>query len=76
MSGFAFNPSELNVASGDTIPVTNEDGSSHTFTSEEGGFDLELGGGESGEVTVDAAAGEYDFLCTIHPGMTGTLTVE
>ncbi len=75
MSGFTFNPSELNVASGDTIPVTNEDGSSHTFTSEDGGFDLELGGGESGEVTAPEA-GTYDFLCTIHPGMTGTLTVE
>jgi plastocyanin len=76
MSNFAFNPSELTVASGDTISVTNEDGSGHTFTSDDGGFDLSLGSGESGEVTIDADAGSYDFLCTIHPSMTGTLTVE
>ena len=76
MANFAFNPSELTVASGDTVTVTNEDSSGHTFTSDEGGFDLSLGGSESGEVTIDAEPGTYDFLCTIHPSMTGTLTVE
>lgn len=76
MSNFAFNPDELTVASGDTVTVANEDGTSHTFTSEDGGFDLQLSGSESGEVTIDAEAGSYDFLCTIHPSMTGTITVE
>ena len=76
MTNFAFNPDELTVASGDSVTVANEDGTPHTFTSEDGGFDLRLGGSESGEVTIDAEAGSYDFLCTIHPSMTGTLTVE
>ena len=76
MSNFAFNPSELTVASGGTIAVSNEDSSSHTFTSEDAGIDLPLGADESGEVTVDAEPGTYDFLCTIHPSMQGTLTVE
>lgn len=76
ISNFAFVPSELTVASGGAIPVSNEDGFAHTFTSEDAGFDLELGSGESGEVTVDADPGEYEFLCTIHPTMRGTLTVE
>ena len=76
MSNFAFNPDELTVASGDTVSVSNEDGSAHTFTSDDGGFDLQVGGSESGEVTIDAEAGSYEFHCTIHPSMTGTITVE
>jgi plastocyanin len=76
ISNFAFNPQELSVASGDTVTVTNEDGSAHTFTADEAGIDLQLGGSESGEVTVDAEPGDYDFLCTIHPSMQGTLTVS
>ena len=76
MANFAFNPDEISVAAGDSVAVNNEDGSAHTFTSEDGGFDLELAGGESGEVTIEAEPGTYDFLCTIHPSMTGTLTVE
>ena len=31
-------------------------------------------GGESGKATVPAP-GKYDFLCTIHPGMKGTIIV-
>ena len=76
MTNFAFNPDELTVAAGDSVTVSNEDGTPHTFTSEDGGFDLRVGGSESGEVTVEAEPGSYDFLCTIHPSMTGTLTVE
>jgi plastocyanin len=73
---FAFTPEELTVASGDSVAVSNEDSTTHTFTSDDGGFDLSLAGGESGEVEVTAEAGEYEFHCTIHPSMTGTITVE
>ena len=52
IADFAFDPTTLTVAAGDSIPVTNEDGTAHTFTSADGGFDVELGGGESGEATV------------------------
>ena len=76
IANFAFNPQELSVASGDTVTVTNEDGSAHTFTAEDAGIDLQLGASESGEVTIDAEPGDYDFICTIHPSMQGTLTVS
>lgn len=73
---FSFDPAELTVAAGATIAVQNAGSSSHTFTSEEGGFDVELGGGESGEATAPAQPGEYDFVCRFHSNMQGTLTVE
>ena len=72
----AFNPDTVTVASGDVFSVSNEDGTTHTVTSDEGGFDCELPGGESATILVDAAPGEYEFHCEIHPSMTGTMTVE
>ncbi len=74
---FEFDPSELTVSSGDVIAVTNEGDNRHTFTSDDAGFDLELEAGDSGDATVATSEpGTYPFQCTIHPNMTGTITVE
>ena len=72
---FAFDPTEVSVASGGVVAVSNEDGTTHTFTSADAGFDCEIAGGEAANVLVAAAPGEYEFHCEIHPSMTGTLTV-
>jgi plastocyanin len=77
ISGFAFNPDELTVAAGGSVSISNEDASSHTFTSDDDGvFEAELSANESAEVTIDADPGSYGFHCEIHPSMQGTLTVE
>ncbi|HEX6131904.1 MAG TPA: cupredoxin domain-containing protein, partial [Actinomycetota bacterium] len=76
ISGLAFNPSTLDVAPGDTISVTNEDGPTHTITADDGSFDEELAPGDSADVTVEGESGtEIPFHCEIHPSMTGTLTL-
>jgi plastocyanin len=72
---FAFNPDTVTVASGDVFWVENEDGTTHTVTSDEGGFDCEMPGGEGASIRLDAAPGHYEFHCRIHPSITGTLTV-
>jgi plastocyanin len=76
IADLAFDPDSVTVASGGVVAVSNEDGTTHTFTSDEGGFDCSIEGGETANVLVDAAAGDYEFHCTIHPSMTGTITVE
>src|SRR5262245_21306748 len=76
IADFAFDPADVTVASGGVVEVSNDDGTTHTFTSDEGGFDCEIPGGESANVVVSADPGEYDFHCRIHPAMTGTITVE
>ncbi len=76
IADFAFDPDSVTVASGGVVAVSNEDGTTHTFTSDEGGFDCSIEAGETANVLVDAAAGDYEFHCTIHPTMTGTITVE
>lgn len=73
---FAFDPADVTVASGGVVSVSNDDGATHTFTSADAGFDCEIASGESANVLIAAAAGEYEFHCDIHPSMTGTITVE
>lgn len=75
IADFAFSgASSVNV--GDTVTVTNEDTLAHTWTEVDGGFDSgNLAQGESFEFTFDEA-GEYEFICSIHPEMEGTITVE
>jgi plastocyanin len=74
-AGSAWDPTELEVASGDSITVQNDDGFDHTFTVEKTDIDQDLAPGSSTDVSIDLDAGDYGFMCTIHPSMTGTLTV-
>ena len=75
IQGFAFSGTRT-VPIGTTVEVTNQDGVTHTWTSVDevwnsGG----LSSGDSFEFTF-TDPGEYDYFCSIHPQMTGTLTVE
>ena len=71
---FAFEaPSE--VAVGTTVTATNEDAATHTWSAVDGTFDSgQLAQGDTFTFTFDEP-GTYDYLCRIHPSMTGGLTV-
>jgi plastocyanin len=74
IKGFAFMPASLEVAVGDTVVFTNEDGAPHTATG--GGFDTgTLKSGETGTVTI-SAAGEIDYKCNFHSSMKGKITAK
>ncbi|GAA2740622.1 hypothetical protein GCM10010440_08440 [Kitasatospora cinereorecta] len=75
---FAFHPSTFTVAPGAKVTVTNQDSTAHTLTSTtSGAFDTgTLAPGQSTSITAPAKSGPYPFKCTIHPNMTGTLTVS
>ncbi len=61
---------------GDTVTITNEDSVGHTWTAVDGDFDSgTIAAGETFEFTFDEA-GEFDYFCSIHPEMEGTITVE
>lgn len=74
---FGFREEEPTVAAGDVaLSFRNTGKAPHTFTIEELAVDESAGGGETVETTFTAEAGTYEFVCTIHPQMTGELVVE
>jgi plastocyanin len=76
ISGFAFDPATLTVMEGDTVTWTNLDQVAHTVTADDASWDSgTLNHGESWSHTFDAS-GTWDYHCTIHPMMTGTVIVE
>jgi plastocyanin len=74
VKNFAFSPKCFSVGSGSTISVANGDARAHNFTVRGTDVAVFLPGGETGEATAPAP-GTYDFVCTIHSGMTGTIIV-
>lgn len=67
-------PKAITIKVGDTVEWINQDGNAHTVTGE--GFDSgELTQGASFSYTFDQP-GSYNYQCTIHPSMTGTINVQ
>ncbi len=76
IANFAFSPASLTVPVGTSVTWENTDGVAHTTTSDDdlwGSGPLDTGD-EFSAVFNDA--GEFTFFCSIHPSMTGTITVE
>jgi plastocyanin len=72
----AFEPTDPVVSAGSTLNLVNEGEAAHTFTLDEGGIDEQLAVGEETSVEISLDPGEYGFVCSFHPEMTGTLTVQ
>lgn len=82
----AYDPNPLTVKVGDTIAVNNKDIAPHTVTNGKDATDPNMGklfdtsiinAGDSAEiVTTGMKPGEYPYHCSVHPYMTGTLTVQ
>ncbi len=74
ISDFAFGDPTSAVV-GDEVTVTNTDGTSHTWTSRDEVFDSgSIASGSSFSFVFDTP-GDYDFFCSIHPSMTGAISV-
>lgn len=68
---------DLVVQAGSTVQVINDDGVPHTLTAVDGSVDTGvIGGNGTGTFLAPNADGVIDFICTIHPSMTGQLTVS
>ena len=74
ISGFSFSPGTVTVNVGDSVTWTNSDAQAHTATGN-GWNTGDLGNGESGTITFQTA-GTFDYICGIHPAMTGTVVVR
>lgn len=71
----SYQPSVLTVRRGDTVVWVNKDPFPHTVTAA-GGFDSKsIAAGASWKYKA-VKAGEYAYICTLHPNMKATLKVE
>lgn len=72
---FAYSGAEK-VAPGTEITVKNDDDAAHTVTADgKGGFDVVLQPGKSATFKAPGEPGKYDYHCTYHANMHGSLTV-
>jgi plastocyanin len=80
IDGTAFVPPKMTVAAGDTIVWVNKDPYPHTATSsatvKNGGFDSKSIAGDKSWKFTAKKKGDYPYICSIHPTMTGTITVK
>jgi plastocyanin len=81
MKNIAFSPQTVTVNKGGTVQWTNDDSVNHDVTKKSGpGPDFKSGNGNisSGSTykqTFDTP-GTIQYVCTIHPGMAGTIVVK
>jgi amicyanin len=76
INNFKFEPATLTVPVGTTVTWTNQDEEPHTVVAKDGSFHspgLDTHGSYSHTF---AAAGTFDYICSIHPFMTGTVVVK
>jgi plastocyanin len=76
MQNIAFSPNSSTVKVGEKVTWTNDDSTNHNVTATSGADfkSKDFGNGGTFSFTPDKA-GTIKYVCTIHPGMTGTLTV-
>ena len=73
---FAFAPKEVTVAPGTRVVWTNRDETPHTIAAGDRSFSSKgLDTGDAYEHTF-AAEGDYAYVCTVHPFMTGVVHVK
>lgn len=75
ITNFAFSPATLTIPVGGTVTWTNHDEEPHTVIANDGSFrspGLDTNGSYS---YTFPTAGSFDYICSIHPFMHGTVVV-
>jgi plastocyanin len=77
MKNIQFDPQAVTVKVGQTVKWVNEDDVQHDADATSGAdFNLDLID-KGGTIEWKAeAAGDVEYVCSVHPNMTGTITVE
>lgn len=75
ITNFAFAPLTLTIPAGSTVTWTNVDEEPHTVVASDGSFHSPgMGTGATYSYTF-TNGGTYDYVCSIHPFMHGTVVV-
>lgn len=75
MNSSSFLPQTLTVPVGTTVRWVNTSSVNHTVTSDDELFDEAVSPGETFSYSF-STEGTYNYICTIHAGMSGTIVVQ
>jgi plastocyanin len=75
IDNFAFAPATLTVKAGTTVTWTNRDEEPHTVAATDGSFHSPGMGTGATYSHAFPSAGKFDYVCSIHPSMHGTVVV-
>ncbi len=75
IASFAFSPNSITIAPGDTVTWTNNDGTTHTVTGNNGSWgSANLANGQTFTHQFNET-GDFAYHCSIHTSMTGVVHV-
>ena len=76
MEDFFFSPTSVKVGVGDSVTWVNNGQEPHSATANDGSFDTGIFNGGGSRSVSFSNAGSFAYICTVHPNMTGTVTVS
>jgi plastocyanin len=76
IDNFTFTPQRITVKAGTTVTWTNQDDIPHTVTSATKAFRSKALDTDDKFSFTFTTAGVYEYFCSLHPHMTGTIVVE
>jgi amicyanin len=76
IDNFTFNPQQITVKAGDTVTWVNHDDIPHTVTSKTMAFRSKAMDSDDKFSFTFTTPGKFDYFCSLHPHMTGTIVVE
>jgi plastocyanin len=75
IDNFTFTPQSLTVKAGTTVTWINEDDIPHTVVATEMAFKSKVLDTDDKYTFTFTAAGTFQYFCSLHPHMTGTIVV-
>ena len=76
INNFAFEPAQLTATVGESVSWVNNDGAPHGIAFKDGAPGMELMLPGQGFSRSFSKPGVYDYVCAVHPYMTGRVTVR
>jgi amicyanin len=76
IDNFTFNPQRLTIKAGTTVAWTNKDDIPHAIAAVNKQFKSKALDTDDAYSFTFATPGTYEYFCSLHPHMTGTIVVE
>jgi len=73
---FLFEPKEITIAPGTKVVFINHDETPHQIKADDGSFVSKALDTDDRHEQVFATAGDFSYVCTLHPFMTGVVHVR